>query len=169
MSRKLIAQLEAVPGLKLECPHCEGAFSVKRAKLFGMFESYPKRARDLMRSRMDATQDLKSEIKARRKRLNADKKVKAARITVASEATNFGQISEHIIPAFQSFPYIQSECRALFKPIDYIVFRGLAKKGRVDLLTFVDVKTGGGRLTPKQREVRDCIAEGRLQHKVIDQ
>jgi predicted Holliday junction resolvase-like endonuclease len=169
MPRKMIAQLEGIPGLKLECPRCEESFSVKRAKLFGMYDSYPNVAREAMRARVEAASEMKSDLKGRRKRLMASKKARPVQITIASEATNYGQIGEQIIPAFQGFPYRPSECRPLFKPIDYIVFRGLAKKGRVEALTFVDVKTGGGQLTAKQRQIRDCIAEGKLEHRVIDQ
>lgn len=169
MSQKIISQLEGVSGLRLECPGCDESFSVKKAKLFGMFDSYPPAAREILHRRMVAATDLKAALKERKKRLSAQKQAKPSQITVTSEATNFGQISEHIIPAFHLFPYRQSECRPLFKPVDYIVFRGLAKNGRVHALTFVDVKTGGARLSPKQRQIRDLISDGKLRHKVIGQ
>ena len=56
------------------------------------------------------------------------------------------------MPAFLTFPYKQNECRPLFEPIDYIIFKGLSANGRVEVIKFVDMKTGDGRLSKGQRK-----------------
>ncbi len=41
-------------------------------------------------------------------------------------------------------------------PIDYVIFKGLSE-GNVTEIIFVDVKTGGAVLTPRQKEIKDVI------------
>lgn len=167
MGNKLIKQLLAVRGLKIECPSCSEVFSIKRAKPFGMYDSYPHAVQRMLRERLNAANELRQELKQRKKSLAEDRKKKPQKITVSAQASNFGQISEQILPAFVTFPYRQAECRILFKPIDYLVFVNLAKAGRVERIKFVDVKTGDARLDKRQRQIRDRILEGRIKHKVI--
>lgn len=167
MASKIIQQLISIPGLKIECPHCAEEFPIKRAKLFSMYDAYPPAIQKIIRERFETTNELKGELKERRKRLAENKKKKPEKISVSAQASNFGQISEQILPAFLTFPYKQSECRILFKPIDYIVFTHLSLNGRVENIKFVDVKTGEGRLDRRQRSIRDRITEGKIKHKVI--
>jgi len=167
MTKKIIQQLVSIPGLKIECPSCNEEFPVKRAKLFNMYDSYPPEVQKIIRERLASANELKGDIKERKKQLAENKKKKPEKITIAAQASNFGQISEQILPAFLTFPYKQSECRILFKPIDYIVFTSLSGKGRVEAIKFVDVKTGDGRLTKGQRQIRDRIVGGKIKHRVI--
>jgi predicted Holliday junction resolvase-like endonuclease len=41
-----------------------------------------------------------------------------------------------------SFGFTCGDCRAIFEPIDYLVFTGLCKGANVESLLFVDVKSG---------------------------
>ena len=167
MAHKIIQQLVSIPGLKIECPHCTEEFPIKRAKLFSMYDAYPPAVQKIIRERFESANESKVELKERKKQLAENKKKKPEKITVSAQASNFGQISEQILPAFLTFPYKQSECRILFKPVDYIVFTSLSGKGRVEAIKFVDVKTGDGRLTKGQRQIRDRVVEGKIKHKVI--
>ncbi len=167
MAHKIIQQLVSIPGLKIECPSCNEEFPIKRAKLFSMYDSYPPAVQKIIRERLGSANELKEELKERKKQLAENIKKKPEKITTAAQASNFGQISEQILPAFLTFPYKQNECRILFKPIDYIVFTSLSGKGRVEAIKFVDVKTGDGRLTKGQRQIRDRIVDGKIKHKVI--
>jgi predicted Holliday junction resolvase-like endonuclease len=56
-------------------------------------------------------------------------------------------IVEKIVPSFPSFAYEAGDCRAMFEPIDYLVFSGLSKRNRVEALYFVDLKSGNARLS----------------------
>jgi predicted Holliday junction resolvase-like endonuclease len=167
MSNQIIKQLLSIPGLKIECPKCNEEFSIKRAKLFSMYDSYPAIVKKIIRERTKSAKELGIDINKRKKLLAENKKRKPEKIFVSSQASNFGQISEQIIPAFLTFPYKQNECRILFKPIDYIVFKNLSKRAHIEVIKFVDVKTGDGRLTKGQRQIRDRIVEGKVKHEVI--
>ena len=167
MPNKLIQQLTAIKGLEVECPHCSQQFPIKRGKLFSMYDSYPPAVQRILRQRLTLANETKAELKDRRKQLAADKKAKPTRITVSAQASNFGQIAEQILPAFRTFPYPQSECRIMFKPIDYIVFTNLAANGRVEAIKFVDAKTGAAPLDKRQRQIRDRIQQGSIKHKIL--
>ena len=167
MAHKIIQQLVSIPGLKIECALCHQEFSIKRAKLFSMYDTYPAAIQKILLERLEFANALKGELKERKKLLTENKKKKPEKIAISTLASNFGQISEQILPAFLTFPYKQNECRILLKPIDYIVFAGLSRKGRVEAIKFVDVKTGDSRLTRGQRQIRDRVIEGKIKHKVI--
>jgi predicted Holliday junction resolvase-like endonuclease len=168
MPLDIIRQLESISGLKVECPHCNEEFPVKRGKLFSMHENYPQAVQKIIRQRFESANVLKEELRARGKELSENKKKKPQRITTSAHGSNFGKIAEQIVPAFLTFPYKQSECRPLFEPIDYIIFTGLSEEHHVEAIKFVDVKTGDARLSKGQRQIRDRVVEGRIKHKVID-
>ncbi len=167
MAYKIIQQVVSVPGLKIECPSCNEVFPIKRAKLFGMYDTYPPEVQEIIRERLESANELKRDLKERKKQLTESKKKKPEKIVISAQAINFGQISEQILPAFLTFPYKQRECRILFEPIDYIVFTSLSGKGRIEAIKFVEVKTGDGRLNKRQRKIRDRVVEGKIEHKVI--
>lgn len=167
MGATIIRQLLSVPGLKVECPNCQEEISLKKARLFSMYGTCPPQALTLMQTRRQNAQEIREEVKARRKQLAKDRMQKPQRISVSTEATNFGQRCEQIVPAFVTFPYIQGDCRILFKPVDYVVFAGLCDQGTVQAVKFVEFKTGGGTLNLKQRQIRDCVLDGKVKHEVI--
>ena len=169
MSNRLIQQLESISGLKVECPRCGEAFSLKRARLFSMYEGAPPTASNIMQQRRENARYQMQDAKERRKQLAVDRKRKPLKISSSTEATNFGQRCEQIIPAFAAFPYPQGDCRILFKPVDYVVFKGVCTTGRIEAVKFVEFKTGGGTLNSNQRQVRNCIIEGKVTHEVIGQ
>jgi len=167
-SKAIIEQLLSIKGLRIECPHCDESSQIQRFKLFGMYDkTYPKFANDYIGQRIAATVSMKYDIKARKKQLAEDKTKKPHKITSSTESTNFGQLSEQILPAFKSFPYQQQDCRVLLKPVDYLVFNKLHRTGKVDSITFVDVKTGNARLTKGQRMIEQCINANKVKHEVI--
>ena len=140
---KLIKQLTSIAWLKAECPSCGEVFPLKRVQLFSMYEAAPPAASFIMQQRRENAIELLDDAKERQKQLALDRKRKPQKISVNTEATNFGQHCEQIVPAFATFPYSQGDCRTLFKPIDYIVFNGLSRVGR-----------GAGALPPCQVTIR---------------
>jgi len=168
MPQKIIQQLISIPGLNVECPHCNEEFPIRRGKLFSMHDSYPQAVQKIVRQRFESANESKEELSERQKELIENRKKKPERITTSAQGSNFGKIAEQIVPAFLTFPYRQNECRPLFEPIDYIVFAGLSGKRHVEAIKFVDVKTGDARLSKGQRQIRDRVVEGKIKHKVID-
>lgn len=167
MAQRIIRQLLAVRGLKVECPNCTDEFAVKRARLFSMYGTYPPAVAKLIRQRLQDAQERRIDLIARKRLFAESKKRRPQKITLSAQASHFGQIGEQILPAFVTFPYPRRECRILFKPIDYVVFDNLSDNGRINAIKLVDVKTGNGRLDQRQKKIRDRIAEGKVRHKVI--
>lgn len=168
MGNSFIRQLESMSGIRIECPSCNEEVSLKRARLFNMYDAYPANVRKLFREQRAALEAQKADLAERNRALVESRKQKPLKISTASQASNFGQISEQILPAFTTFPYKRSDCRILFKPIDYLVFPSLSNGGLVSHIKFVDVKTGDGRLDKRQKQIRDRVQAGRIRHKVID-
>ena len=59
------------------------------------------------------------------------------------------------------FPFDPTEARFVGKPVDFIVFRGLAA-GQVSEVVFVEVKSGASKLNRNEISVRDAIRDGRV-------
>lgn len=73
-----------------------------------------------------------------------------------------GQVLEKIAPSLRGFPVSPGDCRALFNPIDYIIFKGLAARGKVDALIFVDVKSGNASLKGMQLPIRKLVRDKKV-------
>lgn len=76
-----------------------------------------------------------------------------------------GQVSEHLAPFLPGFPHRPSEARFLGSPVDFVVFRGLDRKAPTEVV-FVEVKSGGSRLSTLQRRLRDVVESGRVRWQV---
>jgi predicted Holliday junction resolvase-like endonuclease len=78
-----------------------------------------------------------------------------------SRAVISGQVSEQMAPYLPGFNHNPSEARFIGKPIDFVVFSGLDGKS-VEEVVFVEVKTGGSRVSPVERSLKDAIEGGRV-------
>lgn len=67
-----------------------------------------------------------------------------------------GQVTEHLIPHFPSFPYNPKDVRFIGSPIDLIVFDGMTE-GNLKAIIFLEVKTGKSALNARQRSIRDVV------------
>jgi predicted Holliday junction resolvase-like endonuclease len=167
VANKAIAQLRSIRGLRIECPSCGEESSVSRFTLFGMHDEYPPSAKKLIDARLQNASLLADELRERSSQLALDVHRRPARITAGAHYGGFGNICEQILPAFLTFPYEHHECRALFKPVDYVVFAGLSGRTGIERVKFVDVKTSKGRLSPRQKQIMKCIGNGKLLHRII--
>jgi predicted Holliday junction resolvase-like endonuclease len=79
-----------------------------------------------------------------------------------SEAVTTGKVSEQLLPFFPEFRFNPRDARFLGAPVDLVVFDGLAE-GLVRRVVFVEVKTRGGRLSARERLVRDAVEAGRVE------
>lgn len=68
-----------------------------------------------------------------------------------------GQISEHIAPFLDDFPFKNDSkgLNFLGMPIDYVHF------GK-DKITFIEVKSGNSRLSKKQKDIKTLIESGKV-------
>jgi predicted Holliday junction resolvase-like endonuclease len=79
-----------------------------------------------------------------------------------SQAITAGKVHEQLLPYLPAFPYNPKDVRFLGSPVDLVVFDGLAT-GCVQRIVFLEVKTGGAGLTPRERSVRDAIQDGAVE------
>jgi predicted Holliday junction resolvase-like endonuclease len=151
----VLSDLQRQRGLYARCPNCEGEFRLADAGLFEATKTLSERALQLLADRRD-------ELKGERAKLVKRRESARTRPRIAAESVNIGKVVEKIAPSLPGFPVASSDCRSLFEPIDYIVFRGLSAHGRVDSLLFVDVKSGKSRLSATQSQIRSAVERGRV-------
>ena len=151
----LIDQLQRDPRFFAQCPSCGGEFQVSKAVLFHVRDTPPPEA-------LKKLVELRDAIRARREEMAKKKKLAAEKAAITAESVNLGNVLEKIAPTFRSFEFAPADCRALFEPIDYLIFKGLAKRGTVDRLVFVDVKSGKARLKPSQKAIKEVVERGKL-------
>ncbi len=82
------------------------------------------------------------------------------RFNKISGDVKLGQKFEVIAPFLDSFPYPDDEIKAMYQPIDLIIFRE-------DEVVFLEIKTGVSQLSDKQRRIKKNIKEGRVRFEEI--
>jgi predicted Holliday junction resolvase-like endonuclease len=73
-----------------------------------------------------------------------------------SRSVIVGKVTEHIVPYLPQFSYNPKDARFIGSPVDFVVFDGL-DRGAVEQIVFIEVKTGSGSLTKRERQVRDAV------------
>jgi len=73
-----------------------------------------------------------------------------------SLAVTAGKVHEQLIPYLPGFRFNPKDVRFLGSPVDFVVFDGLAD-GNVRRLVFLEVKTGAGALSMRERQVRHVV------------
>lgn len=142
----------------LECPCCGELQSVAKYELFT--------EDNLSNGAINYLEEKKEEILSLRKKLNELKKVKLERVQRGTHSSNLGKILEKFVPILPGFTHKPEECIPLFDPIDYISFNGLSDN-KIDSITFMDIKTGNGRLASGQKYIRDAIDAGKINLEII--
>lgn len=72
-----------------------------------------------------------------------------------------GSFSEQLAPFLPDFPFDPTEARFIGKPVDFLVFRGLAA-GQIDEVVFVEVKSGASRLNSNELSLKACIDQKKV-------
>lgn len=97
---------------------------------------------DELKSSYDANNKLDEEY---RKLLNQKK----------SSEVRVGKIGENMAPFLDGWPYDPNSFRFLGNPIDGVQFAD-------DKIRFIEIKTGGARLSPGQKKVRELVLNGKV-------
>ncbi len=155
---ELIHSLKSGP-LIAECPLCYEEFALSDALLFDGTKPFPDEA-EIHRL------EYEDELKIRRALLKKKKTAASERAAITAEAVTIGKTIEHLVPVLDGFRFHPAECRALFSPIDFIVFEGL-NSSKVDSLTFLEIKSGNARLNKPQRLIRDAIRGERVSYEEV--
>jgi predicted Holliday junction resolvase-like endonuclease len=79
-----------------------------------------------------------------------------------SQAVTTGKVYEQLVPYLPGFPFNPKDVRFLGTPVDLVVFDGLSE-GPVRRIVFVEVKTAGSDLSPRERRVRDAVNARRVE------
>jgi predicted Holliday junction resolvase-like endonuclease len=134
-------------GFYAECPDPDCGETIKLSEC-GLFygDDFTEDALTFYQGWTQQQRDRAEELKDRYKRI-------ASRSELGAQAVNTGRIWERLAPCMGSFCFDSGDCRSLFDPIDYVVFEGL-NGGAVTKVHFLELKTGGARLKPVQKQIR---------------
>jgi len=160
-TRELIAELKREKRFQGTCPVCQEDFRLADAALFALDDQPPEVALRAIAETRQRIQDRKRELAMMRERMTV-------RAEKTAQAVNLGKIIEKIVPSFSGFSYSPGDCRALFEPIDYLIFSGLTRRGQVNALHFVDVKSGKSRLNNIQKSIKHRVETGAVHFRTTD-
>lgn len=156
---KLLAQLRRSSFLAIECPCCTEKIKTAKADLFTE-DSLSRRAQKFLSETKEQIDSLREEIADIR-----DHKPKRIANTVRS--VNIGKMVERFAPILDGFGFEPRDCRALFYPIDYVVFEGRCSN-RIDSIYFLDVKTGKADLADRQKQIKRAVDADRVTFEYLD-
>lgn len=83
-----------------------------------------------------------------------------------SRAVIWGQSCESLVPWLPEFKYSPPDVKHLGAPIDLIVFDGMTQ-GNIRKIIFMEIKTGTSHITPRERQIREAIEQGRVEFEVL--
>ena len=135
----------------IECPSCDEEIKLSEAGLFHLDNFTPES--------LDIYKRMVAEQKERRASLKERKLNIPIKSEVGAKAINLGFLLERLAPTLDGFTFNKNDCRSMFDPIDYVIFEGLSEKQKVDKIVFVDIKSGGARLTSKQRKIKQVVED----------
>ena len=144
-------------GFKANCPTCGEGIKLKDSNLFSV-DNFNAQAKQLLNEK-------KEELKIQRDAISKKKSSTQQRIETTTNSVNMGFILERLAPVLEHFPFDKNDCRSLFDPIDYVIFEGLQKTGKVQKIFFVDIKSGKAKLKVNQKAIKQMIEQKKVEFK----
>ena len=144
-------------GFKANCPTCGEGIKLKDASLFSV-DNFNAQAKQLLNEK-------KEELKIQREAISKKKSSTQQRVETTTNSVNMGFILERLAPVLEHFPFDKNDCRSLFDPIDYVIFEGLQKTGKVHKIFFVDIKSGKAKLKANQKAIKQMIEQKKVEFK----
>ena len=141
-------------GFKANCPTCGEGIQLKDARLFSV-DNFNAQAKQLLNEK-------KEELKIQREAISKKKSSTQQRVETTTNSVNMGFILERLAPVLEHFPFDKNDCRSLFDPIDYVIFEGLQKTGKVQKIFFVDIKSGKAKLKANQKAIKQMIEQKKV-------
>lgn len=100
-------------------------------------------------------------------KLSVAKELRQDAIT-RSMGVNFGKITEHLLPFSNHLTQFDPrDVRFIGSPVDLMIFDGATQKKDIIDIYLVEIKTGSGKLSKKQKSIRDAIEDHRVYWKPI--
>jgi predicted Holliday junction resolvase-like endonuclease len=131
------------------------------------FEQFKDTVLQVERQRITAEQSVVAEANFERWKMEYEGIIRQDAIK-KSQAVTIGKVTEHIIPYFGGiFPYNPKEARFIGSPVDLIVFNNMETDLDTISVHFIEVKTAGSVLTPKQRAIKYAILNKRVEWKEL--
>ncbi len=85
-----------------------------------------------------------------------------------SMGVNLGKITEHLVPFSSHLEHFNPrDIRFIGSPVDLMIFDGATEKSDVIDIYLVEIKTGTGQLSKKQKAIRDAIDKHRVYWKAV--
>jgi predicted Holliday junction resolvase-like endonuclease len=144
-------------GFKANCPTCGEGINLKDSSLFSL-DNFNAQAKQLLNEK-------KEELKIQREEISKKKVSTQKRVETTTGSVNMGFILERLAPVLEHFPFDKNDCRSLFDPIDYVIFEGLQKTGKVQKIFFVDIKSGKAKLKANQKAIKQMIEQKKVEFK----
>ena len=144
-------------GFKANCPTCGEGIKLKDSSLFSV-DNFNAQAKQLLNEK-------KEELKIQREAISKKKSSTQQRVETTTNSVNMGFILERLAPVLEHFPFDKNDCRSLFDPIDYVIFEGLQKTGKVQKIFFVDIKSGKAKLKANQKAIKLMIEQKKVEFK----
>ena len=144
-------------GFKANCPSCGEGIKLKDSSLFSV-DNFNAQAKQLLNEK-------KEELKIQREAISKKKSSTQQRVETTTNSVNMGFILERLAPVLEHFPFDKNDCRSLFDPIDYVIFEGLQKTGKVQKIFFVDIKSGKAKLKANQKAIKQMIEQKKVEFK----
>jgi len=138
-----------------ECPDCQETIMLRNAHLFYL-DDFNEKAGETYKQYQSELKEMRIEVKRRKENITK-------RSEIGAKAVNIGFIIERIATSIEGFPHYCNDCRSLFKPIDYVVFEGLADNGVVNKMFWVDIKTGNNKLNDNERQAKLLVESKKLE------
>ena len=142
---------------KANCPTCGEGINLKDSSLFSV-DNFNAQAKQLLNEK-------KEELKIQREAISKKKSSTQQRVETTTNSVNMGFILERLAPVLEHFPFDKNDCRSLFDPIDYVIFEGLQKTGKVQKIFFVDIKSGKAKLKANQKAIKQMIEQKKVEFK----
>jgi predicted Holliday junction resolvase-like endonuclease len=157
-TEQLIRELKA-SNLYAECL-CGEEFKLSKALLFDGAKPFPREA-------IEVQEKLKEELEERHKQLAKQRKLATQKAFITTKAVNIGKNLEKVLPTMKDFKWTVPDSKFLGDPIDLMTFNGLSV-GKVNSISFIEVKSGNAHLNEHQKSIRDAIADRRVSYKVFE-
>jgi predicted Holliday junction resolvase-like endonuclease len=110
--------------------------------------------------------EIKEALKERKLSLQQLTSKKKQKIETTTQSVNMGFILERLAPVLEQFRFNKNDCRSVFDPIDYVIFDGLHKKGKVEKIFFIDIKSGAAKLKKNQKAIKTKVEEKKVEFKL---
>jgi predicted Holliday junction resolvase-like endonuclease len=157
---RTLTELLRAKGLYARCPNCDRSFALRRGLLYDATKPFPEYALH----RLNAEE---ADLKDQRERLRQERALLSQRSFTSAATSGVGQRLEMLTASLPGLPVSSVDCRALFKPIDYIAFKG-ASAGQVEAVHFIEVKTGANRLSRLQRAIKETVEAGNVSLRIAN-